>query len=649
MVQDASNPAEIPRAPAVPDAQLPPDERPDERGSLLEPNIALLTIHLREDLKEGKMQMTDLEEWSLRPWKAYEFLRGRGNDQLLDAVAWKNLHEWFHAADSSVDPLERDKKFNEWAQNRPEDAAHLREVILGIQVALQEQLKIYANTREELEQDRLGNPVENVLLKTKEYVVDEFTEHPITSAGVVLSGYMMYTLIKDKPAWKAVKWGASLSLLYAFVTDKFGTPTEAAAALAKKIGVPATALYELRDTIHRGVRAEGEGSLSSYLHNEIEIYDEYERALFDAFLVTNPKQFIEWYNAAKKWEFGTEEQPPAFPDDAAMALSAMNGKGRMPSRWSSLTDAEKTRAFLKVSDKSLDKMHAYSGSVSSTPIAYLDEKYVSGTYFDRLYAEWYAEWEREHPGMSGAMGRIATETKEITDAMRSHVIAASGTMTFLDVFMIELPAGKRDEIARYGGKGSATPEAVFGVLNKAAEMTAWALSTGYDYVTKTVPSAVEEVWQKDIAPRLPEMPYENFEDAFLDLGAKLASAKDATEETMIELTANIPTWEELKEAGIAIGEKAEGVWKMTKKEAAELWNSLFPETPVDPGMPGSLESPPDVGYPAGPDTPLDVGYPAGPDTPPESSRSDSAINPGMPSAPASPDEGVIETVDENPI
>jgi hypothetical protein len=87
------------------------------------------------------------------------------------------------------------------------------------------------------------------------------------------------------------------------------------------------------------------------------------------------------------------------------------------------------------------------------PVAYLEERYVTGDYFTRVYDEWAKEWTAKH-GAAGA--HVLVSAKEYAETMKKNV--AKNPLTMLDIFLIHLHPQDFDKLSNYGPGGKTLKE-----------------------------------------------------------------------------------------------------------------------------------------------------------------------------------------------
>jgi len=442
------------------------------------------------------------------------------------------------------------------------------------------------------------NAVENVLRGTKEYLWDDFWEHPEMSAGLVIMTALVYPMIKDNPIWTYTKWGVATTIGGAFLKRKFNVqPTERLAEVAERLG-----RQDIADGIRTTVQTmrdvafgkEGEGTLNHYFYDKLDLHRDAERSAFNHLLQKKPKEFLAWYNEAKQWTLdrrpgrATSVRVPTAVANEARAMTRMQN---VPDAVKAMNTEQKVDILLEASDKVLAHIAAMNPTLLVTPpgttneqkgLALLQKKYIDGSYFNLL-------WDRFEeanpipttlsPAIQDHLKRIRDEREKFYIGMAGAVQRGSDVIQFIDILLIENDA---DAITKFKGTGL-TPEEIKKwwewVLKEAKDKGAAAMAKakelyegGRTYWSTDVFPALKTAWTYDVAGRgSAEDLYKWMFAPDPALGGRsradiaLEKAIDLGKDT-IEIAIDNPIVDLLKEAGIM----AKDALVMTRDELVEF-------------------------------------------------------------------------------
>src|SRR3989344_1447521 len=470
-----------------------PAEIPHERSTTLNPNLELLTPHLRHALKEGELMTSDFAKWPTEPWLAWYFLEGRVShtpeavdtnpanpmcetfrpEALLEATKRRSLLTEVVHKILGVDLLqglrdwaaagrEGDAMRLKWEADHGKLASAIRKAITEIHDGLAPKITVFEKTQEQLHVNRSTNIVENLFGKTKEYVVDEIKEHPLMSVGLVLAAYWGYKQLKGTRMGKFLKWGVIGAIIASFAKNKFGIqPTEKLAEIAERFGMQGAAdtLRTTRDSIKRGLfGAEDEGSLTGFYYEKLELSRDQERLAFNFMLQQNPKKFRDWYNAAKQWNTnrqgtGANDMPP----EVSGLVALMVNDSRLPPYFRQMALEKQVDLLLSISDHTLTYIASRNGGGNALDgMRVLQQKYIDGRYFDLLWDRHSVFLKRlsarypEDPAIQAQVKRIYADAEHLFRTLGRNVQIGSDDIDFMVVLLCEAEPGT---IEGYKGAG----------------------------------------------------------------------------------------------------------------------------------------------------------------------------------------------------
>lgn len=522
-----------------------PSEIPYDRGHMRRINESLLTAHLRHAIRDGEIKYSDFADWQTQPWKAVDFLEGRvskadeslqanpvrqrgsvelqhlknfGTDFLAvlsDAFGedtLQNLRDWAEAAQGG------DSVREQWEQAHPAEKQKAGEAVRSIYAALAPNVEVLENTERNLNATKGLNMVEDVLRGTKEYVWDEFWDHPEMSAGLVIVGYLTYNMIKGKKLWTLIKWGAGVTIAGAFIKDKFGIqPVEKLAEIAERAGVPAVAnsLRSMRDTAKRGLFGpEGKGTLNGYYEEKLKFNRDNEKYAFRFLLEQNPAKFLEWYDAARKWQ--VERGRSGEPTGAAVRLvNKMMSSDNLPTHFQRADTGKMAELLLGVTDRVFLHIAQRNGKTTvNDGLSLLKQKYIDGEYFNLMWDRFDAfsdDLKKKYAEETIRMqiDSIRSEAQKFYQGLARRVQKGSGVIDFMDVLMLETDM---EALRKYEGPGL-----TYGNIESAANVF-WATTKekltslgeggkkAWDeiesFFAKTLPLYWNEAWTTKIKPFL---------------------------------------------------------------------------------------------------------------------------------------------------
>ncbi len=435
---------------------------------------------------------------------------------------WNFAREWHIAASVS------DAARVEWERVNPDKVQKVTDAVSSFYSAVAPAIEIEEKTQAELHKAKAIHSLENILTKTKEFVWDEFSDHPVLSGGLVVSAYLVYNMIKNTPLWSATKWGAAIAIGQAYLKQSFGFEiTESIAEAMEAVGGKSMAktFREGRDTVVRTFTgAKDDKAANEFLKNKLELHREGEGAIFDYMLTTSPRQFRDFYNQAKEWQ----KKRGTIPPFAAQYVLNFAARNNVPKYFQSLPPDQQLDALIETGEEVLTFIAERNQDPDGKPsiisadrgLALLDDLYVSGDYFDFVFSQFKAHFIKEigtaDSGMQDAVNRVLRDYKKVTDGMKQHVINASNDLTMNQVLLLSLDATDRTELLAFDGKGLSPAEALKQFEKTFAATKAYLFNTMpvqakaiwnamTNYITKTVPDAIAKEWDKTIKPALKKM------------------------------------------------------------------------------------------------------------------------------------------------
>lgn len=482
-----------------------PEELSYDRGTVERINKSLLSAHVRHSLKGGELTASDFAKWLDEPWTVIRFLEGRvspkDESERSDPGALRKIERGdteglMEDAKDLLKPLDdlfrrrlglkvapgRDILIvlREWAEADDISAeervvwenAHVEEkeaatqAVATLHGALAPSVEMYEKTEKNLRATKGLNAVENILRGTKEYVWDEFRDHPEMSVGLVLVTIMAYKLVKGTKLWTITKYAAAATVAGAFLKQKFGIqPTEKIAEIAERLGLDgaAEAVRGFRDTLHRGLfGAEEEGTINGYFHEKLGFHRTNERIAFQAFIQQNPKKFIQWYDAAKRWQLDRGTRTTSVPSDVSGLVREMSKGSGIPPHFQQLPMADRTELLLGVADSVFRHIALTNGKPENAAegLAVTMQKYVDGSYFRLLWNRFEAlaadiENKYTEPAIKEQIARIRATADEFYKGMERRVQNGSDVIQFMDVLVMETDV---EVLQKYQGPGMTMDE-----------------------------------------------------------------------------------------------------------------------------------------------------------------------------------------------
>jgi|GEM_PF-2009225 hypothetical protein len=506
------------------------DQVPFERGSVEHHNRQLLSAHLRHSLKDGEMTASDFAEWTIKPWTALKFLEGRVSEEknakksggkdyksLYPEDVLISLRDWSKAADKSAKSREK------WEIKNPQKVKNARKAINKLHNILAPSVELFEKTQKDLEKSRAFNGVQNFVKGTKEYIVDDFFEHPAMSAAIVVMSYWSYKRLKGTPMGTTLAAVAGITVGGSFLKEKFGfEPTEEAAKAAERMGLQKAAdgIRVFRDTLNRGLfGAEGEGTLTGFYYEKLKLHESNQKAAFRFLLEQNPKQFVEWYDKAGAWKLNRGPRTSNVPGDVSGLVRKMTSGKNVPEFLKNMPAADRVEVLLDVADTVLIDIAKNNGKPANAQkgLATLKEKYVNGAYFRVLWDKFDTfsndlKENHQDTALQEQIDDIRSSMKSIYDTMERKVQNGSEVITFMDVLTIELSDADFKKMKNYGGPGlsmgdigDALNKAKQGIFAASTSTKASAISLWKDiekYFTNTIPVYWGKAWKNNILPVL---------------------------------------------------------------------------------------------------------------------------------------------------
>lgn len=522
-----------------------PSEIPYDRGHMRRVSESLLTAHLRHAIRDGEIRYSDFADWQSKPWKAIDFLEGRVSKALesrrANPVVQRRSMDARHIADLGTDLLAvmsdvfgqdvlgdlrawssaakgGDRARENWEQKNPDRKRRASDAVSSIYAALSPNVEVLENTEQSLHATKGLNMVEDVLRGTKEYVWDEFWDHPEMSAGLVVVGYLCYNMIKGKKLWTLLKWGAGITIAGAFLRDKFGIqPVEKVAEIAERMGLASVAngVRTLRDTTKRGLFGpEGKGTLNGYYEEKLKFNRDNEKYAFRFLLEQNPTQFLKWYDAARKWKM--RKGPGGEPTgDVAGLVDKMMSAENLPTHFQREDTGKMAELMLSVTDQVFLHIAQRNGkSTVDDGLALLKQKYIDGKYFDLLWDRFDAfslDLKRRYreKAIQDQIDSIRRDAQHFYQGLARRVQKGSSVIDFMDVLMLE---ADMESLRKYQGPGltyndiATSANAYWDTAKEKLTQLGDGGKKAWDeiesFFVKTVPLYWTEVWTSKVKPFL---------------------------------------------------------------------------------------------------------------------------------------------------
>ena len=513
-----------------------------EQGTLNKPNESLLSAHLEVAIRQGDIARSDVVGWLSRPWTVIDFLEGKtlSDKQVKDSVNLNfpkempvqeelklrssiqdmlekkglltGLRNWAEAADAG--PIKRD----EWERDEKniELKKNITEAVISLHGELVANLKVFEKTERNLKAAKGLNLVENVLRGTKEYVWDEFSEHPEMSIGLVIAGYMAIKSLKGTNLMKGLGFTAAGLVGYTFLRDKFGIrPVEKLAEMADTLGGKGVgdAMRGTADTVTRALFGDEEaGTINGYYYDKLSLKRENDTQMFNYMLGQKPKELVQWYDDATKWSVdrgGANDIPPKKVAGFAMQME-MNME--MSSHFSDMTEADKIDHMLGLTEKVFTHIAVQNDrpATSDEGLSMLKQKYIDGEYFNVKWNQMRAmeiyleeQYFGESPEMQARMHSVVKQSQEFYKNMAIAVRRGSDEITMKHIMFLEAEPA---DIQSYNGPGvtagdiGTQMEAIWKKIS--TEMAPGAWDATQEFLGDTVPEYWSEVWHEDVLPFL---------------------------------------------------------------------------------------------------------------------------------------------------
>jgi hypothetical protein len=520
-------------------------------------------------LNNPKFSPAQLREWSVRPWMAYPFLAAT----LSPSPGMNALGSWY--ASAAGNPATGDIFARQWAIQFPDDAKELETRVATLSGGIGTTLNVQGTTNEhqrELREKTGINWLEDSFWKTKEFLWDDFSEHPATAIAAVVSLVFAYRFISKRPTlFSMVGLAAGGTVLYTLAKDKFNfQPGEWAAGLGEMVGGKPTGdfIRKLRDTIRAPfLGAEAKGSALAYFEREIGLNDEGEKIIFPALIRQNPAAMLAWYDQARVWELSGPPAGISLPGSLESDLQQQN----MPSWFRELPQERKAMLVLQAMKKTFG--HIGRNDKGIDPLAFVRSRFIDGSYYDEAYGEWHNGLESSQPGDLLYKARHTDPTaRSIAQRMKQLTRSGSGQMDVLDLLL--MTEGNPEKIAQFF-PGFTVAEVVkfFADAGKKVATIAndFVIKPTVKFATETVPNFVVNDVPKiiDAISKTLEKNGITVENASLLLKQALDSAI-AAGKTVVTFAEGTPMWRILRDAGVLTFNDATKLWEMSIHAAEQL-------------------------------------------------------------------------------
>lgn len=543
----------------------PPGSRPDPRrpGFMERPGLPRMGVETHHALLSQEISDTEMREWSIRPWMAFPFLSTR----MSPSPGLAALEQWYAAASQAGDPRAGDMFAQQWAMSFPAEAEAARNAVSALSRGLRDTTNVRARTNEHLRdmRERGGiNWLESSFRKTKEFVWDEFRDHPLTSVAVVASMFILYKMMKGKNIGKYVALGIGGTVLYTFLKDRYNfQPGETIARMAEGVGGrrAGDAVRNFRDTLRRPFTGpEGEGSAIGFLQEQIGINDAGERIVFQAMTRQNPRDFLAWYEQARLWQYSGPPAGIRLPGTLEQELRSTN----TPTWFKQLSQERKAEMVLAVADKMF--RHIGRNAEGMDPVAYIQSRYIEGTFFGDVYGEWREDIANAPPGSPLAMMAAQDPTmRGIMGGMQHRTRNGSRAMDFLDILMMEMDERDWNGVRNYNGAGWDAAEVAGGLRTGATRSFEFAQDWIARPLINLFTTHLPNFWNNTLSPLMSRngITLENLQTQFMRLyeGARATGARALT------VAAGSPLWHVLRDAGLLAWDGTTNAWTMSMEQA----------------------------------------------------------------------------------
>lgn len=464
-----------------------------------------LGIELRNAIEAGHMRPADIHMWTSRPWLAYGFLVGRIDKNIVHKSFLDGLREWDAAGVTGPqDEKSRQVAREQWAKDHPDEAQKVTDFVRTVSARLDGRLQTYEKVQAQLHEQKEIATTDKLFFKAR----DMLKEHPVASIAALIAGGWILS-----KGWNSknglVKGAARLTTLaaaalgigaaYGGGRQYFGMePLEWLADRVEKLpwggSTVANGLRSVSDTLSRGPKLASERDFSAlnFFHDKFDIHGMDEEAFFNSLCEESPREFLQWYDNVRTWKLTKKGNVPSMPPKLQEAFRTQVRLGLVPKAVAAQNKEEQANILLRVAEKTMNSFKGDREAEGMDPVAFLEERYVTGEYFTRMYDEWAKEWTAKH-GEAGA--HVLASAKAYAESMRDGV--AKSPIKMLDIFMIHLRPQDFDKLATYGPGGKSLKEMYDNVASLAAQ-TGDALYEGLgwsvNFATIDVPSAATRLY-----------------------------------------------------------------------------------------------------------------------------------------------------------
>ncbi len=521
--------------------EIPDPANPDflhfEQGTLNNPNKSMLAVHLEVALREGDITRSEVEDWPVKPWTIMSFIEGKvsTDEQVrqttpvpegmstLEEVKFRvalhkmleqkgllnGLRDW---AEAAVDPITREA----WEKKNAPLVKDIREAVVAIHAELTPSIGTFEKTERNLNAAKGLNLVENVLRGTKEYVWDEFSEHPEMSIGLVIAVYAAMKSLKGTKLMKGLMVSSAGLIGYTFLRDKFGIrPLEALAERADTLVGEGTgdALRGTADTVTRAIFGENESeTINGYYFDKLRLRRDTDRQMFNYMLDKKPKELIHWYDAATAWSLNRGGPNSFAPSDVSKFALEMETDMEMSSYFSGMTESQKIDKMMEITEQVFGHIAEQNGrpAVPSEGLSMLKQKYIDGQYFEMKWNQLHAyeiylkeDYFKEDPKMQQRVQDVVKKSEDFYKRMAIVVRSASDSLTMKHVLYMEADHKAMQE---YDGPGSSYAtlkgdiEDIWKEISE--EMAPGAWKGVSSFLTDAVPTFWTDVWNEQLRPLL---------------------------------------------------------------------------------------------------------------------------------------------------
>ncbi len=495
---------DVPIQPKTPEAPKPlPEMKEDLAVEMLD--YTRLGIELRNAIEAGKMTPADIHQWTSHPWRAYEFLVGKMEKNIVHTPFLDGLREWnFVGATVEKDEQSQKMAHEAWAKDHPEVAEKLTYFVRIMCEKLLGRIGTYEKVQDQLHEQKEIAATDKIYQKAKEFAIKN---PPVALIGGLALFWLGSKAIKG--LWsnesKLIRYPGRLLILAAGAlgidtvlrqeTGKSGV--DWAAGFTENLGFTNTAasLKNFSKTMERGLLL-GSGreySVLNFFHEKFQLNGDDEYAFFNSLCKENPREFLSWYNQARTWKLTRNGDMPSLPPHLNETFRKLVRLGIVPDSIARMNKEQQMDALLRVAEKTLGSFKNDPDAEGMDPVAYLEERYVTGDYFTRVYDEWAKEWTAKH-GAAGAY--VLVSAKEYAETMKKNV--AKNPLTMLDIFLIHLHPQDFDKLSNYGPGGKTLKE----IYAKLTELTSKGRNLAYEgfgravnFATIDIPHTAKKIYK----------------------------------------------------------------------------------------------------------------------------------------------------------